>query len=92
MRSGGWFGAARDGEVPCQVGSIFVAKYSPAGAPVWCRCLGGRPVNVGAGRAVAVDQGGNVVVTGSFRGTVDFGGGPLTRIGGQDVFMAKYWK
>jgi hypothetical protein len=39
---------------------------------------------------VATDQAGNVVVTGEFRGTVDFGGGPRTSCGGGDVFLAKY--
>ncbi|MCK6590299.1 MAG: SBBP repeat-containing protein, partial [Polyangiaceae bacterium] len=47
----------------------------------------------GAGQYVhgtAVDSAGNVLVTGSFAGTVDFGGGPLTSSGGNDVFVAKF--
>ena len=37
-----------------------------------------------------VDGSGNVLVTGTFEGTVDFGGGPLTSTGVSDIFLAKY--
>src|SRR5438034_7005820 len=41
--------------------------------------------------AVAVDGGGNVLVTGYHSGPVKFGGGSLSSInGGTDVFVAKY--
>jgi hypothetical protein len=40
--------------------------------------------------AVAVDASGNIFVTGSFEGTVDFGGGALTSAGYSDLFVAKY--
>ena len=42
------------------------------------------------GHGVAVDNSGNVFVTGTFRGTVDFGAGPLTSAGDHDIFVAKY--
>ena len=32
--------------------------------------------------------GGGVVVVGTFKGDVDFGGGPLTSAGDEDVFLA----
>jgi hypothetical protein len=38
---------------------------------------------------VAVDGAGNVLLTGDFDGTVDFGGGPLTSAGSDDIFVAK---
>jgi len=87
----GTVGSATDfgGGVICPASSIFVVKYSAGGAPVWSRCLGGTS-GTGTGRAVAVDGSGNVVVTGSFRGSVDFGGGPLTNVGWTDIFLAKY--
>jgi hypothetical protein len=37
---------------------------------------------------VALDPAGNVVVTGGFSGSIDFGGGPLTAVG-TDAFLAK---
>src|SRR5207245_1125833 len=43
-----------------------------------------------AGQAVAMDGSGNVLVTGVFQGTVDFGGGPRASAGGMDIFVAKY--
>jgi hypothetical protein len=41
-------------------------------------------------KAVAVDGSGNVWVTGLFRGTVDFGGGPVTAVAAGSAFLAKY--
>jgi hypothetical protein len=56
---------------------VFVARYSAAGAPLWARRFGGLITDVGSG--VAVDGSGNVLVTGYFAGTVDFGPGPDQR-------------
>ena len=54
---------------------IFLAKYSAAtGQLVWARGFGSTGVD--AGNGVAVDGNGNIIMTGLFRGTVDFGGGP----------------
>ena len=66
--------------------SMFVAKYSPTGGYLWAKALAG-PVPY----AVAVDGSGNVVVTGYYYGTVDFGGGAISSINGStDIFVAKY--
>jgi hypothetical protein len=54
--------------------AFFVVKLDPAGALVWSRGFSG----TGACKVVAVDSGGSVLVTGSFHGSIDFGGGPLT--------------
>ncbi len=67
---------------------IFVAKYDAGGAHLWSRRFGGTSDDYGYG--VAVDGSGNVVVTGYFAGTVDFGGGNLVSAGGADIFVAKY--
>lgn len=40
--------------------------------------------------AVVVDSAGNILVTGRFQGSVDFGGGPLTSAGGWDIYLAKF--
>jgi hypothetical protein len=88
--TGSWGGATALGGVPCLAGSLFVSKLSPGGTWLWSRCPGGIGGG-GKGRAVAVDANGDVVVTGGFMGTVDFGGGPLTAGGyGHDIFVVKY--
>ena len=68
---------------------IFLAKYSAAtGQLAWARGFGSAGVE--AGNGVAVDGTGNVIMTGLFRNTVDFGGGPLTTAGSADIVVAKY--
>ncbi len=77
------------GGVVCPPTAVFVSKYSQSGAAMWSKCLGG-DLGGGTGRAVAVDGNGNVLVTGKFSGTVDFGTGPITSAGATDIFLAKY--
>jgi PKD repeat protein len=70
---------------------MMVAKYAGTnGAHQWSKRFGGAYED--AASAVAVDGSGNVYVTGYFRGTVDFGGGPLTVpfTNDLDVFLAKF--
>ena len=66
----------------------FVAKLDPAGNHQWSKSLDGTNVQYGY-RSVATDAAGNVVLTGDFLFTVDFGGGPLASVGGRAVFAAK---
>jgi hypothetical protein len=70
------------------VADIFIAKYSPTGAHLWSKRLGGSGSDIS--KSIATDSGGDVVVTGTFQGTVDFGGGSLTSAGSKDIFVAKY--
>ena len=67
---------------------IFVVKYDPAGNHVWSKRFG--DTGADAGRGIAVDGSGNVVVTGYFTGTVNFGGSNLVTIGLDDVFIARF--
>lgn len=39
---------------------------------------------------IATDAAGNVVIAGTFAGSVDFGGGPLVSVGAEDIFLAKF--
>jgi len=67
---------------------IFLAKYTPGGINQWSQRFG--DIYDDDGESVAVDGSGNVLVTGYFIGTVDFGGGNLVSAGGDDIFLAKY--
>jgi hypothetical protein len=68
---------------------IFLAKFDAAGNHLWSKNFGDASDYQYAFQ-VAADGLGNVIVTGTFYGTVDFGGGALTSAGGQDVFIAKF--
>src|SRR5207247_849982 len=67
---------------------IFLAKYTAAGAHVWSKRIGGTSWDQAP--VVAIDASRNVVLTGSFFGTVNFGGTALVSAGSSDVFLAKY--
>ena len=66
---------------------ILLAKYDAAGNHVWSKHFGDASSQIP--RGIAVDPAGHTIVAGSFEGTVDFGGGPLTALG-IDVFVAKF--
>ncbi|HTN92267.1 MAG TPA: hypothetical protein VL242_51710 [Sorangium sp.] len=55
--------------------------------PPWARGFGGAGGEEGI--SIASDASGNYYVSGSFRGTVDFGAGPLTSAGESDIFFLK---
>jgi hypothetical protein len=67
---------------------LFVAKLSASGTCVWSEGFGGSMVLV---TSVALDAAGDVFVTGSFEGVIDFGGDPLTSVGAGNVFVAKLY-
>ena len=69
----------------------FVAKYSPSGGLEWNVTVGGPGIEA-RGRAIAVDEAGNVYVTGFVQGSdVDFGNGRVvsTNYSSEDVLI---WK
>lgn len=66
---------------------IYVAKLDSSGGPVWSQRFGDTADQHIL--AVAVDVEENVIVTGQFQGTLDFGDGPHTSAGGNDIFVAK---
>ena len=65
--------------------NVFLAKLDADGAHLWSRNFGNGSVQYV--RGVTTDTANNVVVTGYFFNTVDFGGGPLTSVGEADVFV-----
>ncbi|MFO0551103.1 MAG: hypothetical protein U0271_22120 [Polyangiaceae bacterium] len=67
--------------------SAYVARYDAAGAHLWSRAFsasGGQLPEVEVW-GVSVDPQGRVIVTGMFRGTIDFGAGPVISGGPTDV-------
>ncbi|MEP7375332.1 MAG: gliding motility-associated C-terminal domain-containing protein [Chitinophagaceae bacterium] len=71
---------------------IFVAKYNTNGQYQFAFSVGSTGLDVG--RGLALDNGGNIYLTGDFNGTVDFDPGPgtamLTSHGQGDAVLAKY--
>jgi len=90
----GYFGTAVDfggGPLPLSgsvVEDVFVAKLNPSGGYLWAKGYGGSGYDSGNG--IAVDGNGDVVVVGSFQGSLSLGGSAFTSAGGYDVFVAKY--
>jgi hypothetical protein len=73
--------------------SGFLLVVEPDGRDRWWRWMGNTSDTMA--RGVAVDAGGDVVVMGTFRGALDFGGGLLTTLvednhASEGFFIAKY--
>jgi hypothetical protein len=66
---------------------LFAARFTPAGKLEWARTMGAEREDIASG--VASDSAGNVIVSGWYQGSVDFGKGPLTSKGNKDVFALK---
>jgi hypothetical protein len=67
---------------------VYLVKYNSSGTHQWSFRYGSTGSDQGLG--VATDGAGNVVVTGNFTNTVNFGGSNLVSAGFGDVFLAKY--
>jgi hypothetical protein len=66
---------------------VFVVALDAAGEHVWSKSFA--TAQYLDASALSVDPSGDVLVTGNFVGTIDFGGGPLTSAGGRDLFVLK---
>ena len=73
----------------------FVAKLDPSGNFLWAKSIGGSLTE--SANSITVDNSGNILITGSFQGTANFGGSsltsilnPVTSLSSSDVFIAKY--
>src|SRR5262245_1401879 len=71
---------------------IFVGKYSSSGALLWAKRFGMSTTDFFSNElnGVAIDASGNIYVTGTYYGTIDFGGGPMTASSGNDTFVVKF--
>ncbi len=68
---------------------IFIVKYDPSGNVIWAKSAGGTSDD--GGRGIAVDQSGNVIITGYFKSpSIVFGTTTLINSGLNDIFVAKY--
>lgn len=67
---------------------FFIAKFGPDGTHIWSKRFGDATLQELS--YVAVDASGNVIITGNFYGSVDFGGGALTSAGSSDIYAAKF--
>jgi hypothetical protein len=77
------------GSIACAgYSDVFILKLDTDGKYVWSQRGGGPSSDLGMG--VAVDGADNVLVTGDFNETANFGAGPLVSAGGPDVFVAKF--
>jgi hypothetical protein len=78
-------------ELTAATRATFLARYDADGALVWVRQIQGKGFYLPAAVEVAAGQ---VVLAGSFRGTVDFdpsgGAANLTSVGGFDMAIARY--
>jgi hypothetical protein len=63
---------------------IFVVELDPSGGTMWSKRFGGHGTDQAAG--VAVDADGNIVLTGDFNDTLDFGGPPLVSVQDPSLF------
>jgi hypothetical protein len=68
-------------------GDILLAAFDGAHRLLWQRRYGDEAAQ--GGGSLANDRNGAVLLGTTFKGTVDFGGGPLTSAGGNDVAVAK---
>ncbi len=70
---------------------IFISKLDNNGNFVWAKGIGGAIVDIG--NDITLDLTGNIFLTGTFTGDVDFDPGlgisSLTNVGGLDIFVAK---
>jgi hypothetical protein len=67
---------------------IFFATYDAMGIHCTSQCVGDSSSQIG--QDVTVDPEGNVLGTGAFFGTVNFGGNPLVSTGNYDVYLVKF--
>jgi hypothetical protein len=72
------------GDGPIPTDSLYVAKFQETNALSFSRAFKG-PANAG----VAVDAAGEIVITGTFGGTVNAGGEDLVSAGGADSLVAR---
>jgi hypothetical protein len=93
--AGSFSGSGTFGSTPLTASGtddVFVAKLNASGSVLWAEHIGASGTTDTA-TAIATDSSGNVYLTGSFSGTVNFnpsGTTDLTSAGATDAFIAEY--
>jgi cysteine-rich repeat protein len=77
------------GQVTSNGSEMFIAKYSASGTYLFGLHFDGTGGSVSS-YGITTDSIGNILATGGFSGSVNFGGGPHLSIGSQDIFVAKF--
>ncbi len=72
---------------------VFITKTNTNGDLIWAKSIGGTAGD--EGHAIAIDNSGNIYITGAFFGMVDFNPDPIAEFklittSSRDVFVAKY--
>ncbi len=68
-------------------GSLFIARFDAGGALAWATTVDGPALLTGS--PIAATPAGDILITGLYAGTTDFGGESLTSSGRTDFFVAK---
>lgn len=69
---------------PVGLTDVFINKYDSLGNLIWARSFGGNVHDYG--RTLAIDQAGNILISGTFRGEIDFDPGPGVHLLGNPGF------
>lgn len=94
----GWFGGNVDFDpgigtyiLTASYSDIFVSKLDSLGNFLWAKQMGGTDIDQAF--SLTLDKSGNILTTGSFKGTADFDPGissyTLTSVSSQDIFVSK---
>lgn len=67
---------------------VFIAKFSPEGAFIWSSRAGGQSADYVTGLALDTQQ--NLVISGYYYGSLNFGDTTLVSSGSSDIFLAKF--
>lgn len=89
--TGYFFGTVNFGGTPLTSTNsydLYLVKLDPSGQHVWSKRYGGALGQSAYG--LVVDTMGNIVLGGSFDGSIDLGGGNFTSAGNDDFFLAKF--
>lgn len=91
LATGGFEGSVDFGGAPLVSAGgldVFILKLGADGKHLWSQRAGDAS-NLQTSSDILADSAGNVIVTGTLVGSMDFGGGALSETGGTDAFLVK---